>query len=298
MIRAFAGILVLLAFVLLGVAAQAAPLEVAVSVAPQKYFIQKLAGPLARVSVMVSPGADPHTFEPKASQMAQVAGARLYFAQGVEFEQVWLPRMAASNKGLTVVDATAGIELLPLEEHGHEKEVGHQHAKPASPSGKETDPHTWTSPRLAKVEAANMARALIQADPANAQAYESNLAALNREIDALDAAIREALRGLPEGASFLAFHPAWAYFAREYGLREVGIEVGGREPGPRILRKIIDESRKKGVKVVFVQPQFSRKAAQTVAEGIGATLAVADDLAEDWAANLLQVAKAFREAAR
>ncbi|WP_243312473.1 metal ABC transporter solute-binding protein, Zn/Mn family [Fundidesulfovibrio agrisoli] len=295
MIRAFVGILVLLACVLLGVAAQAAPLEVAVSVAPQKYFIQKLAGPLARVSVMVSPGADPHSFEPKASQMAQVAGARLYFAQGVEFEQVWLPRMAASNKGLTVVDATAGIDLLPLEEHGHDKEAGHQHA---AGSDKETDPHTWTSPRLAKLEAANMARALAQADPANAQAYEANLAALSQEIDALDASIREALQGLPEGASFLVFHPAWAYFAREYGLREVGIEVGGKEPGPRLLRKIIDESRKKGVKVVFVQPQFSRKAAQSVAEGIGATLAVADDLAEDWAANLLQVAKAFREAAR
>lgn len=295
MIRAFVGILVLLACVLLGVAAQAAPLEVAVSVAPQKYFIQKLAGPLARVSVMVTPGADPHSFEPKASQMAQVAGASIYFAQGVEFEQVWLPRMAASNKKLTVVDATAGIELLPLEEHGHDKEVGHQHA--ATPD-KETDPHTWTSPRLAKVEAANMARALAQADPANAQAYEANLAALNQEIDALDAAIREALKGLPEGASFLVFHPAWAYFARDYGLREVALEVGGKEPGPRLLRKIIDDSRKKGVKVVFVQPQFSRKAAESVAEGIGATLAVADDLAEDWAANLLQVAKAFREAAR
>ncbi|MFP5238841.1 MAG: metal ABC transporter solute-binding protein, Zn/Mn family [Acidobacteriota bacterium] len=295
MIRAVVGILVLLAFVLLSAAAQAAPLEVAVSVAPQKYFVQKLAGPLARVSVMVAPGADPHTFEPKASQMAQVAGAKLYFTQGVEFEQVWLPRMAASNKGLTVVAATAGIELLPLDEHGHEKEAGHQHA---SPSGTETDPHTWTSPRLAKIEAANMARALAQADPANAQTYEANLAALNQEIDALDASIREALKGLPEGACFLAFHPAWAYFAKEYGLREVGIEVGGREPGPRMLRRIIDDARKKGVKVVFVQPQFSRKAAQTVAEGIGATLAVADDLAEDWAANLLQVAKAFREAAR
>ena len=290
MVRFLVGALCLLALVLVGMAAQAAPLRVVVSVGPQKYFAQKLAGPLAQVSVMVSPGADPHTFEPKASQMKLVAEAQLYFSQGVELEHVWLPRLAASNKGLAVVDTTAGIELLPLEERGHDKG--------GAVDGKETDPHTWTSPRLAKVQAANMAAALAKADPANAQAYAANLAALQREMDALDASIRESLQGLPPGASFLVFHPAWAYFAREYGLREVALETGGREPGPRQLKMLVDRARQDGVKVVFVQPQFSRKAIETLAGAIGAGLAVADDLAEDWDANLLQVAKAFKAAAR
>lgn len=293
MVRIISGILALLAFVLIGVASQAAPLKVAVSVGPQKYFVEKLAGPLAQVFVMVSPGADPHTFEPKASQMTQVAGARLYFAQGVEFEQIWLPRLAKTNQALTVVNANAGIDLLPMEDHDHDHGKGK-----AANDEKETDPHTWTSPRLAKIQAANMAKALTEADPANAPAYAANLAALQGEMDALDASIKDSLKGLPENASFVVFHPAWAYFARDYGLRELAIEVGGREPGPRQLQTMVAEARDKGVKVVFVQPQFSRKAAQTLADSIGASLAVADDLAADWPANLLAVAKAFKEAAR
>jgi len=281
---------------LAAVPALAAPLPVVVSVAPQKFLVEKIAGPLAEVSVMVTPGADAHTFEPKPSQMAQVAKARLYVAQGVEFEEVWLPKLMKSNPGLQVVQANEGVELLPMEEHdpahghGHGKEKGKQH------SHREMDPHTWTSPALAQVQAANVARALERLDPANAAAYRANLAAFQEACRALDGEIRAILGQVKPGTEFLVFHPAWAYFARDYGLEEVAIESGGKEPSPRKLKELIKHAREHKARAVFVQPQFSRQTAQTIADALGAKLVTADDLAPDWDQNLLRVAKALRDA--
>lgn len=286
--------LAVLALSLCAAPALAEPLPVMVSIAPQKYFVEKLAGPLAEVSVMVTPGADAHTFEPKPGQMAQAARARLYFAQGVEFEQVWLPRLAKTNKNMMVVDTLAGIELLPLagdDDNGH----GHGH-KDKHVHEATTDPHTWTSPGLVKIQAATMAKALAEADPANAQAYAANLAAFQAELDALAGRLAAILEGVPAGSEFIVFHPAWAYFARDHGLKEAAIEAGGREPGPRKLLELIEHAKESKAKAIFVQPQFSKKTAQTVAEAIGARLVPADDLAPDWPANLESVAKALAEA--
>jgi zinc transport system substrate-binding protein len=274
----------------------ASPLPVMVSVSPQKYFVEKIAGSLAEVSVMVTPGADAHTFEPKPSQMTQAAGAKLYLAQGVEFEHTWLPRLVKTNPQLVVVDTLEGVELMPMAE-GHGDEHGHNVSK-GKHSDKEMDVHTWTSPSLVKMQASTIARALAKADPNNRASYEANLTTLLVEIDSLDAQVRTVLKGIPPGAEFIVFHTAWAYFARDYGLKEEAIESGGKEPGPRKLKEIIEHARESRAKAVFVQPQFSRKAAQTVADAIGAKLVEADDLAEDWGKNILRVAKALGDALR
>lgn len=278
-----------LVLILWAVPALAGPLPVMVSVAPQKYVLEKLAGPLVEISVMVAPGADAHTFEPKPSQMAQAAKSKLYFAQGVEFEHTWLPKLAKTNPGMTVVNTLEGIELMPMEEHhddhGHDKHVKDKHEE------LEMDPHTWTAPSLMKRQAETMAHALGKADPENAQVYNSNLKAFSDELAVLDSQIRALLQGVPAGSEFIVFHPAWAYFAREYGLKEVAIESGGKEPSPRKLKELIKHAKETKAKAIFVQPQFSRKTAQTLADAIGAKLVPADDLAPDWNANMLAVAK-------
>lgn len=283
-----------LVLILWAVPVLAGPMPVMVSVAPQKYVLEKLAGPLVEASVMVSPGADAHTFEPKPSQMAQAAKAKLYFAQGVEFEHVWLPKLAKTNPGMTIVNTLEGIELMPMEEHdddhGHDKHAKGKHSKDEHDE-LETDPHTWTAPALMKIQAETMARALGKADPENALVYNTNLKAFSAELTALDSQIHALLQGVPAGTEFIVFHPAWAYFAREYGLKEVAIESGGKEPSPRKLKELIEHARKTKAKAIFVQPQFSRKAAQTLADAIGAKLVTADDLAPDWSGNLLAVAK-------
>jgi len=283
-----------LVLILWAVPALAGPLPVMVSVAPQKYVLEKLAGPLVDVSVMVAPGADAHTFEPKPSQMAQAAKAKLYFTQGVEFEHAWLPKLSKTNPGMTVVNTLEGIELMPMvehdEDHGHDKHAKDKHEE------LEMDPHTWTAPSLMKRQAETMAHALGKADPENAQVYNSNLKAFSDELTALDSQIRALLKGVPAGAEFIVFHPAWAYFAREYDLKEVAIESGGKEPSPRKLNELIKHAKETKAKAIFVQPQFSRKTAQTLADAIGAKLVPADDLAPDWNANMLAVAKALADA--
>lgn len=277
--------------------ARAAPLGVAVGVAPVAYFAKKVGGALIQTTVLVPAGSDAHTYEPKPSQMRALSSSALYLSTGLEFEEAWEKRLKSANPKLAYVRVDEGVKRLPMpeghEDHGH-KGKGHHHEE-------ESDPHVWVAPSSAKVIAANIARALAGADPANAKAYQANLAAFLREVEALDAQLRSLFASTPagpggNGRGFLVFHPAWGYFAKDYGLTQQAIEFEGKEPSPRRLAALISQARAKGYRVVFVQPQMSRRTAETIAQAIGAKVVVADPLAEDWAANLKAVAEGFRSA--
>ncbi len=94
-----------------------------------------------------------------------------------------------------------------------------------------------------------------------------------------------------QGAAFLVFHPAWAYFARSYGLVEVAIETDGKEPKAADLANIISEAKERGVKAIFISPQFSRRSAEIVAQAVGASVTTADPLAAEWEENLRAVSE-------
>lgn len=269
----------------------AQPLEVTVSIPPQKYFVERIGGAAVSVNTMVRPGASPHEYEPSPQQMAALARSRAYFAIGVEFEKAWLPRFRRAAPGLEVVDTIVGIERLTMAEP--RSAGGHSHAHDHGGA----DPHVWLSPTLVRIQAANIRDALIRLDPARAAEYRRNHDAFARDINRVDEAVLAALaEAPPERRKFLVFHPSWAYFARAYGLTELAIEVDGKEPGPRQLAAVIDLAKKEGIRVVFVQPQFSKKSADAVAQALSARVAVLDPLAEDWSANLQAAAKALGEA--
>jgi zinc transport system substrate-binding protein len=157
------------------------------------------------------------------------------------------------------------------------------------------DPHIWLSPELVKQQAATMTRALSKIDPAHAGLFAKNDSLFSLELSALQDTIRRILskRKQDQGMPFLVFHPAWGYFAHEFGLRQVSIEVQGKEPNPRELGAILTMARKNGIKTIYVQPQFSRRTAQIIAAQIGAQVVIADPLALDWETNLLQCARAL-----
>lgn len=284
-------------------ASAAAAVQVAVSIPPQKYFVQRIAGDLAEVTVMVPPGADPHTYEPKPSQMRGLASARLYMTIGVPFEKAWLDRIAAAGgKDMTLVRLEKGIDLLPEEEHAMDGDPDHDgdHDAEAAEAHHHDheggDPHIWLSPALVKMMAGSIKAALVKADPAHAPLYRANHDAFVRELDELDLHINGLFENLPENRRrFMVFHPAWSYFAHNYNLREVAIEVEGREPGPRQLTRIVEFARKEKIEAIFVQPQFSKRGAETIARNVGAKLIEADPLAEDWAANIRRVAEAMAQ---
>jgi zinc transport system substrate-binding protein len=298
----------MICFFLAGSPIQAAKLKAFVSITPQQYFVQKIGGDLVEVSVLVPPGADPHTYEPKPRQMAELAKADVYFAVGIDFEKAWMKRIAATSPGMRVVHTDAGIEKMNLAaHHRHENDQGHL-ASPekkgrtptpgkANPhhSAGTPDPHVWLSPPLVKTQAQHIADALVAVDSANRTRYVENLAAFLREIEDLDAELKSMFAASP-GARFMVFHPSWGYFAGAYGLEQVPIEIEGKEPKPAQLKELIRHAREHGIKVVFVQPQFSVKNAEMVAREIGGQVVIADPLAGEWAENLRAVGRKFKAA--
>ncbi|MGV8079418.1 MAG: metal ABC transporter solute-binding protein, Zn/Mn family [Syntrophales bacterium] len=242
-----------------------------VSIVPQKYFVQQIGRDLVDVQFMVQPGASPATYEPKPRQMADLAGTKVYFAIGVPFEKVWLNRISAANPGMRVVRTDQGIGKLGL------------------------DPHIWLSPPLVKVQARAILAALQEIDPVHRSVYQANFQEFVARIDRLDGDLKRIFAGR-QGLRFMVFHPAWGYFAHAYGLKQVPIEFEGKDPKPSQLKRLIEQARRDGIRVVFVQPQFSTKSAGLVAREIGGQVAFADPLAEDWMGNLREVADKFQAA--
>jgi len=160
-------------------------------------------------------------------------------------------------------------------------------ASPHEPHG--LDPHVWLSPALAATLVGNANRALAQADPQHAAQYEANARQTLARITALRSELAPLFKDLPL-RRFLVFHPSWGYFAHEFGLEQMPIEVQGREPSPRELHDLVRGAKAHGVRAVFVQPQMSRRTAQVVADELGGHVVLADPLAGDWEANLRRVA--------
>lgn len=271
-----------------GVGRGEGPLSVFVSIHPQKYFVEKIGGSLVHVSVMVPPGANPHFYEPKPGQMAALAKTKIYFAVGVPFEDAWLPRLSAINSEMNIVHTEEGIQKIAMESHHLEEgaQGEHQGIK---------DPHVWLSPPEVKIQTQNILRALQEVDPANRIVYEQNFRAFEKEIDHLDKELRELFSG-KQGMKFMVFHPSWGYFARAYGLEQVPVELEGKEPKPGQLRALIESAKKDGIRVIFVQPQFSTRSAEIIAKAIGGQVVLADPLSSDWSNNLRDVAEKFEAA--
>jgi zinc transport system substrate-binding protein len=274
----------------------AAKVGVFVSIAPQKYFVQQIGQDLVDVQVMIQPGADAHTYEPKPKQMAAIARARIYFAIGIEFEQAKLKKLTRANPQMKVVPTDQGIEKMPLPARHHGAENDGQHAPKESGGEQDShasrglDPHIWLSPPLVIKQAAVIRTALQEIDPAHRLTYEANYQAFVSEITQLDAEL-DNIFAAKRGLQFMVFHPAWGYFAHTYGLRQLTVEIEGKNPKPAQLRELIEHAQANQIKVIFVQPQFSVRSAELIAKEIGGQVVFVDPLAEDWAANLRQVAQ-------
>ena len=266
-------------------------LNATVSILPQRYFVERIGGDHVKVNVMVGPGADPHTYEPKPEQLKALSNAAAYFSIGVDFENAWLARISAVNSEMWMVDTAQGIERMPMVARHHEQEAeepGHEE------ESENPDPHIWTSPRLVKIQSQTICDALVRIDPEHKVAYQANLQSFLQDIDELDADIREMLDGM-ENRRFLVFHPAWGYLARDYGLEMVPVEIGGQEPSAAELTMLITVAKEAGIRVIFAQPEFSTRDAEAIAREIGGEVLLISALAPEWLDNLRRVAETFRK---
>ena len=265
-------------------AGQEAPkIRAFVSILPQSYFVQRVGGEHVQVSVMVGPGQEPHTFEVTPRQMADLSDAQVYFTIGMPFETVLVKKIKGSIPNLKVVDTRQGVKMRLIT-----KDEGSGGPEPGEAAG-EPDPHIWLDPKLVKVQARTICDALASADPAHTKEFEANLASFDADLDAVDKRIAAALAPM-KGREFFVYHPAFGYFADAYGLKQVPVELGGREPSARELAGLIDRARAERVRVIFVEPQFSTKGARSVAEAIGGVVIAMDDLSADYLKNLENMA--------
>jgi len=271
------------------VPAQSGPaprIKVFVSVLPQTYLAEQVGGRRISVETLVQPGESPVTYAPSPKQMVRLAEADLFFRAGVPFENVLMPKIESSFRDLRVVDTRRGIPLLT-----HHEEDEHDHG--GAEEG--PDPHVWLSPPLALKMAENMLNALVAADPPGKPEYEANFTRLAHDLEALHRRLTEVLAPV-RGKKIFVFHPAFGYFCEAYGLEQMAIESGGREPSPRQLARLIEAARAEDVRVIFVQPQFSSRSAASVARAIDGAVVAIDPLARDYLRNLSEMAAVVKSA--
>lgn len=267
--------LVLLASLLFACAAPERPTDprplVLVTVPPQAFVVEQVAGDLVRVETLLSGGGDPHHHEPHFEELRVVSEADLWVKVGhpdFSFEVAWIDRLLADSPELLVVDGSEGATLIP------------------------GDAHLWLAPKNAASLATQLTEALAGLLPERAEELRQNRDRFVADTRALDAELRRTLEPA-RGRWFLVVHPAWGYLATEYGLEQVSIERDGHEPDPKSLAAIIERGRAAKLPVVFVEPQFNSVGARTVADEIGADVETIDPLARDWDANLRRVAAAL-----
>ncbi|XOF34347.1 MAG: metal ABC transporter solute-binding protein, Zn/Mn family [Candidatus Electrothrix sp. YB6] len=272
--------------------AHAAPMQVFVSIAPQKWLVDRVGGELVDTHILLDKGQDPHLYQPTPEKLTALFRSRLYLIAGMPFEQE-IARKIASDTGVRIIDVTEGIRKVPMIEHDghndpdkneHDQHEEHQHEDPEDQHD-HLDPHVWLAPLNLRQMAKNTAAALADADPENGAVYRQNLQTVTEQLTRLHKEISKQLAPF-RGAAFFVFHPAFGYFAHAYGLHQEAVETEGKAPSAKQLYALVRQARKKKVKVLFVQPQFDRKNAHTVAQAIHGTLVELDPLAEDVEQNL------------
>jgi len=255
---------------------------VIVSIPPQAEFVEKIGGDKVKVTVMVPPGANPHTYEPLPDQLNDVSQAELYaeVGSGIEFENVWMDKISSANKKMVILNCSEGINFIPNTEN----EVDNEY-----------DTHVWVSPQNAKIMVENIYRGLIQVDPANRDYYKANKDKYLKELEKADESIRKSLSG-HKNNKIMVYHPAWGYFCRDYGLTQIAIEKNGKEPTPQGIASLINQAKKEKIKIIYISPQYSRKNADAIASEIGGQVITVDDLDKNYIENLNKVADSFNKA--
>ncbi len=258
-------VLLLLVPLLCGCVSQNEPpsgkINVATTIAPLGNFVTAVGGDRVALTVLVPPGAEPHTYEPTPSQMKNVAKADLYVMNGAGLE-FWMDKVLQINRDMLIVDSSRGVALV-------------------NESGGETDPHIWISLRNAAIQVNNICTGLIEVDPANKDYYIKNRDDYLQKLTALDGELNQTFAA-KASRIFVVYHPAWTYFARDYNLDQVPILENEKEPGPKYLSSVIDLARKNNITVVFVEPQYNPKSAEVIAREMKASVETLDPLGQNY----------------
>lgn len=253
--------------------------EVSVSILPQKYIVERIAGNLFQVNVLMPPGANHETYEPTPKVMKSLANSSIYFSLGwLDFERTWMPRFTDMYPDMKIINTSEGGQLIRSTEHGHGDNAGG------------IDPHTWLSPRFVKLQASIVTEALSRLDPKHRQTFNANLIRFSAQLDSLDTTCSR-IFATNKTTKFLIYHPSLGYFARDYKLTQISLETEGKEPSAAHLGRLIGIARKEGIHTILISREFDSRNAETLAREINGRVVVFDPMAEDLLTNLDHIAK-------
>lgn len=266
--------------------------SISVTIQPQRYFAEKIVGDKLKVNTIVPAGTSPETYDPTPSQMIALGKSILYFKVGyLGFENAWGKTLEKNNVDVPLINTSDNINLI--ENSGYTFEIGeHNHHNGHNHKG--VDPHIWSSPKSALIMAKNMLDALVVADVENQKLYRDNFLELEKEILATDKKITDLLENVAV-KSFIIYHPALGYFARDYNLTQYSIEFEGKSPSPQQLKEMIDFAQKQGINTIFVQKGFDIKNAESLAKEVGASIFSIDPLSYNWSEELIKIAEILSE---
>ena len=281
---------------------QANETVVTVTIEPQRYFAEKIAGDKFKINCVVPAGQSPETYDPTPQQMIQIGRSIAYLRIGpIGFEQAWMDKIRENNPKLQVFDTSEGMNLLTdTEDDDHAHEHGtHDHDAHAGEEAHHhhhggVDPHIWSSIAGAKVVAWNTLNAFIELDPDHTEYFWQNYNQLVDEIDKTNTEIKQLLDPLTD-RTFIIYHPALTYFANEFNLTQLCIEMDGKEPSPAQLKRLVETARANNARVVFIQQEFDQKNAELIAKETGCKLTVINPLAYDWTKEMIHIAKALAD---
>ena len=254
---------------------------VSVSILPQKYFVEQIAGNLVQVNVLVPPGSSPHNYDVLPSQMKDLSRSKAWLQVGLlTLEDALKDKLADINRNLAIVNCSEGI--IPIVGSEHEEE-GHEN----SPT--ETfDPHVWLAPADVKIIAKNTLNVLKVGFPQHSSTFDANYTRFIARIDSVSTVINQKLASL-KNRNILIFHPALAYYARQFNLSQIALEFDGKEPSPRHMKEIVDLAHEQNIHVIFIQKEFDSAFAQQLSREIGGEVVIIDPLDYNWEKQMLNI---------
>lgn len=256
--------------------------KVIVSLAPYKFVVEEIASDTVKVVTMVPTGADPHSYEPTTKKVLEAAKASLWLQIGEAFEERATPALLAHNAKMRIIDMREGVNLIH-EGHNHHNHCSHHHC---------TDPHIWLSPRLMEQQSRIIKEALSALFPEHRALYEKNGQRLRKRLESLDREIATLTKGMKQ-RTLLVSHPAFAYFCRDYGLRQLSIEFEGKAPTPQHITHLLRHLRQSPPPFIYIQKQHRSKGTELIAKELGAELVEVDPLAENYIENLRAITHLF-----
>jgi len=269
---------------------------VTVSLLAQQYWVERLASDFVEVNTMLVAGSEHSTYEPTPEQMRKTSKSDIYFRIGhIDFEYAWIPKFTNSNPNMKVIDLSEKLDLTLADtieyEHSHESEHhGHKHAS-------RIDPHIWLNPPMVKEMVMVMADELCKLVPVSADSIRKNEELFLKEIDSLDNYIINKLSGF-QNRKFLLFHPALTWYAHQYNLQQIVIEVDGKEPSPSKMKDIIEEVKKENIKVILIQNEFPFERVSVIAKETDAEIAQIKPLDYDWLNIMYEITDVIENALR